>query len=346
MSPLLLMIAAANVVSLYYGPAPEETKTYKDWIVGCDNQRNCATIGLISAESESDPAVEHLRIVIEQPVARLSDPAVTITVPQRAAEESDQRLYLDGSVIATPPIAEDRVLIKGRKARSFLRKLAMGRVAAMRGNDGGDIAVASLAGLAAALLRIDDQQDRADTLGALYRRGSRKLPDTLPGYSVSVPQPARSQRPPYEPSAKALREWYSKDQCADYVAIPDPVPAVARLGDNSTLVVLPWRCNNGVYSLYATVMVSDDWGVWKPAEFDFDTGASGEGPGNVLVNPTWRNGVRVLESVSRLRATADCGRIDRFIWDGVKFRLSEQLVMPECRGSPERIRVWRVDVVP
>jgi hypothetical protein len=48
---------------------------------------------------------------------------------------------------------------------------------------------------------------------------------------------------------------------------------------------------------------------------------------------------------TRFRAIGDCGRTDRYIWDGSKFRLSEQLVMPECRGSFDRIRVWKVDVV-
>jgi hypothetical protein len=83
----------------------------------------------------------------------------------------------------------------------------------------------------------------------------------------------------------------------------------------------------------------------RPAEFDYDNGITGDGPSNVQAEVVWLTNERVLESATRFRAIGDCGRTDRYIWDGSKFRLSEQLVMPECRGSYDRIRVWKVDVV-
>jgi hypothetical protein len=108
---------------------------------------------------------------------------------------------------------------------------------------------------------------------------------------------------------------------------------------------MPWRCGNGAYNLYANVMIVDGFGEMKPAMFDYDVGVSGDGLGNVVVNAGWDEGARVLESHILHRAVSDCGKIDRFIWDGRKFRLSEQRVMPECRGSFARISVWKVDLI-
>jgi hypothetical protein len=345
MLALLAALLATNSVTLYSGPTPEQTDSYKDWIIGCDNLRDCKAVGLTAADGAGGSNYDFLQIVVEKPIAYDRDPIVTVSVPQRASEESDQRLYIDGTPTAVPRPAEDKIVVTGKRARMLLRKLSGGQVASMRGKDGEDIAVASLEGLAASLLRIDDRQERVDTPRALYRRGNKKHPVTSPGFSVSVPQAARSSRRPYQPSANEVRDWYAKDGCVSGDPIPDPVPIVARLDADTTLVILPWRCDNGVYHLKASLMIADEWAPWKPAEFDYRDDAGGDGPDNMMINPVWREGERVLESTTRLAAAADCGRTGRFIWDGHKFRLVEQLTMPECRGSMERIRVWKVDVV-
>jgi hypothetical protein len=344
MFALAALLLASNSVTLYSGPAPEPTATYKDWIVGCDNERNCTAIALKAAEGGD--AMDHLQIKIEQPASHAANPTITINPSQRAYEEGSRTLFVDGEPTALPPLSEEtRYVIEGRAARALLRKLANAKEASIQSKYGDDLAVASLAGLAASLLRIDDQQGRVDTPRALFRRGAKKPPLSLPGFSVSVPQAARSPRPPDQPSAPFVRDWYGKDQCITDVTIPDPTPALARLDGNSTLVIFPWRCQNGAYTLYSNIMILDWFGAWSPAEFDYDTGVTGDGPSNVLANARWIPGERVLESVSRLSAANDCGRVDRFIWDGGKFRLFEQFVMPECRGSFDRIRVWTVDVV-
>ena len=75
---------------------------------------------------------------------------------------------------------------------------------------------------------------------------------------------------------------------------------------------------------------------------------SGPAPEQTATYGDWITGcdsARMLENHILHRAIGDCGRIDRFIWDGKQFRLAEQRVMPECRGSMARIRVWKVDLV-
>jgi hypothetical protein len=91
-------------------------------------------------------------------------------------------------------------------------------------------------------------------------------------------------------------------------------------------------------------MIVNEAGQMKPAIFDYDNGITGDGPSNVVVNAIWDDDKRILESFIKHRGIGDCGRVDRYIWGGAKFMLSEQLVMPECRMAFDRIRTWKVDV--
>ena len=102
---------------------------------------------------------------------------------------------------------------------------------------------------------------------------------------------------------------------------------------------MPWQCENGAYNLYTNILVVDLYGQIRLAVFDYDNGVTGDGPSNVLVNATWNDSKRTLESFILYRAIGDCGRIDQYIWFGAEFRLSEQRIMPECRGSFDTIRV-------
>lgn len=255
MSVSFALLLAASSLSLYIGPRPEATATFREWATGCDNERNCSVIALA-------PAV---------------------------------------------------------------------------------VAGASLIGLTAALLRIDEQQGKDGTPRALVRTGKRVPYDDLPGYRVSLTRPARSRRPPPAPDAKAIAELHANDRC-DSGRSPTP-PRILRLDDEYTLMIVPWHCVSGAYKLYYTIMIVNDAGQIRPAIFDDDNGVTGDGPSNVLVNAGWDDGNRVLESFIQHRGTGDCGRLDRYIWSGEKFMLSEQWAMPKCRMAYDKIRTWGVDVV-
>lgn len=337
---LLLSVAR---VDLYSGPAPEPIATFQDWIVGCDNERNCTAIGLTQLEG-NEPA-EFLPIVVEQAIDGPRTLKITIAPRQRALEEGTRALYIDGARHSLPALVEDKYVITGRRARSLLNKLKDAQRASIYSDKGGELAAASLAGFAASLLRIDDQQGRAGTREALYRPESKTAPVSRPGYSVSVPQAAWSERAPFTPSPQSVHEWYQKDGCTTDVTIPDPTPVLVRLDSDATMAILPWRCQNGSYNYFAHIMIIDGFGEWRPAEFDYRSEADGDRPANVMINPMWRKLDHMLESNIRNRAANDCGRTDRYVWDGGKFRLVAQYLMPECRGSVDRIRVWKADVV-
>ena len=343
MSVSFALLVAASSLSLYLGPRPEATATFREWATGCDNERNCSAIALAPAVADIDGSSGHLEIQIEQSSAHHLDPVVSIKLPSVSKDIRQMMLRVDGSVIMLPESANGRFVFTGMAARDLLQKMRIGHWTTLSDRGGTVVARASLIGLTAALLRIDEQQDKDGTPRALARTGKRAPYDDLPGYRVSLTRSARSSRPPAAPDAKELAELHANDGC-DSGKSPSQ-PRILRLDDEHTLMIVPWHCGSGAYNFYSNIMIVDDAGQIRPATFDYDNGITGDGPSNVLVNAGWDDENRVLESFIKHRATGDCGRVDRYIWSGSKFMLSEQWAMPECRMAYDKIRTWRVDVV-
>jgi hypothetical protein len=339
---LLSLLLFANSVTLYAGPRPEQTAVFKDWITGCDNVRHCSAVALEAAGPAGDGPADHLEILIEQPLGHHLDPVVTVKVLTGANEPAKYLLSIDGAPVKLPALVDGRLVFKGTDARRLLKRMRAGDRMELR--DGGelDVAHASLRGLTAALLRIDEQQGRDGTARALVKVGKRIPYDDLPGYSVSLTRPRPSSRPPTQPKAGALPD--NRDQCGSEAPEETFKPDLVRLDDDNSMAIVPWACGNGAYVRYSNIMIINGFDEVRPAEFDFDNGITGDGPSNVQAEVVWLEKQAVLESASRFRAIGDCGRIDRYIWDGTKFRLSEQWIMPECRGAFDRIRTWKVGV--
>ncbi len=334
------VLAAVSTLSLYTGPEPEKTALYRDWITGCDNVRNCAAVALAPV---GDVGADHLEVMIEQPLGHQLEPVVTIKVPPGSVKLA---LTIDAAPVVLPPREGERLVFRGPLARPLVQALRGGNVAVLRdAASGKQLARASLAGLTAALLWIDAQQGKTGTPRALVRTGNRRFVDDLPGYSVTLTRPPRGDRPPTQPDAGQLAKLNAAETCVSASKNPAEPPRLIRLDRDNSMLIVPRRCGSGAYNAEASIMIVDGFGEMKPATFDYDIGVTGDGPGNVVVNVGWNESARVLESHILHRALGDCGKVDRFIWNGKQFRLSEQRVMPECRGSFERIAVWKVDVI-
>ena len=340
----LFLLASADSISLYSGPRPEETVTNKDWVTGCDNVRNCAAVALEVGPTGTDGRTDHLEIMIEQPLAQHIGPSVSLKFPFSVVPQPDLRLFVDQIEAKIPAPVDQRVKIEGAAAGKLVRQMLKGKWALLLDVEGRTVARASLSGLTASLLRVDEQQGKVGTPSALARPGKRVPYDDLPGYSVSLTRPSHSNRPLAAVSAKAIADFKAVDQCTTDIDTSAP-RRVVRLNSDNSMVIVPWRCGNGAYNLYSNIMIINGFGEIRPAIFDYDNGITGDGPSNVLVNVAWDDDKRVLESFMRHRGIGDCGRVDRYIWNGEKFMLIEQLVMPECRMAFDRIRTWKVDVV-
>jgi Protein of unknown function (DUF1176) len=330
MTSSLILMAFIESISLYSGPRPEETAVYQNWIIGCDNVRNCSAVALQAPTTGTDGDTDHLEAMIKKPLAKHVAPTVQFRFPSMLKHLGNLRIFVDQVAVPMPPTDAGTVRIDGPQARQLVQLMRKGAWVYLRDLEGKAVAHTSLAGLTAALLRIDEQQGQQDTPEALARPGKR----------IPYDESWRSKR---EPTSAKLAD--NRDQCGAEVPEEAFKPTFVRLDDESTMAIVPWACGNGAYVRYSNIMIINGWGEVRPAEFDYDNGITGDGPGNAQAEVVWLPSERILESATRFRAIGDCGRTDRYIWDGGKFRLSEQLVMPECRGSYDRIRVWNVDVV-
>jgi hypothetical protein len=107
-SSFLFLFASVNSISLYSGPRPEETVTYKDWVTGCDNIRNCEAVVLEVGPSGTDGRTDHLEIMIEQPLARHLGPSVSLKFPFSVASQRDLRLFVDQNEVKIPAPVDRR----------------------------------------------------------------------------------------------------------------------------------------------------------------------------------------------------------------------------------------------
>lgn len=339
---LSLLFATIESTSLYTGPRPEPSVAYQNWITGCDNMRNCSAVALQAPTIGTDGDTDHLEMMIGIPLATHRVPLVVFRFPSTLKHRPDLRIFVDQLEVPLMQVEMGSVMIGGAEARQIVQAMRKGQWIYLRDLKGEAVARTSLAGLTAALLRIDGQQGKQDTPDALVRRGKRIAFDDLPGYSVSLSRPAAATKPPTEPKSKPFSD--NREQCGSDVPFEPAKPSFVRLDSKNSMAIVPWACGNGAYVRYANIMIIDDQGKVRAAKFDYDNGITGDGPSNVQAEVVWLENERVLESATRFRAIGDCGRTDRYIWDGNKFRLSEQWVMPECRGSYDRIRVWKADV--
>lgn len=339
---LSLLLTAIESISLYSGPRPEETAIYQNWITGCDNIRNCSAVALQAPTTGTDGDTDHLEAMIEIPLATHRPPLVVLHFPSTLKNRPDLRIFVDQLTVPLPPVEVGSVRISGGQARQIVQAMRKGQWMYLRDSKGEAVARTSLAGLTAALVRIDEQQGKLDTPDALVHRGKRIAYDDLPGYRVSLSRPALVANSPTNPQPAFLD--HNRVQCDSSAAEDSAKPIVVRLDSKNSMAIVPWACGNGAYVRYANIMIVDDQGKVHAAEFDYDNGITGDGPSSVQAEVAWLEKERILESATRFRGTGDCGRTDRYIWDGNKFRMSEQLVMPECRGSYNRIRVLKADV--
>lgn len=337
------VLAAAATLSLYTGPNPEATRTFQHWITGCDNQRNCTAVALKAPTTGTDGDTDHLEAMIEKQVASHVDPSVTFRFRPVLRSTPNLRVFIDDTQVPLPSVEAGTVKIVGAQAREVVNKMRKGQWVYLRDAKGEAIARTSLAGVAASLLRIDEQQGQLDTPGALARPGKRSGATSLPGYRVTVSRARESWRTQREPTRAKLTD--NRERCGVEGLEESFKPRFVRLDEEHSMAIVPWACGNGAYIRFSDIMVINGFGEAQPAQFDYDNRITELGPSNVQAEVEWLAHERVLESATRYRAIGDCGRTDRYIWDGRKFRLSEQLVMPECRGAYDRIRVWKVDVV-
>jgi len=324
-------------VAMAAAAQPTKLHTFKDWIVGCDNVRACQA-NLLAAEADGDDYVE----VTLNRGAKSADRAVLyIPLPDKTTVGTRFSLKVDGGV-AIPFSANAKQSASLPLTGGLLATLRNGRRAVILDAGGGKAGAMSLAGLAAALRYIDDQQGRTGTVGALIATGSK--PDAAmpapPPYPEIV-QPPPSPSPPRTISVAAATRLIGQDNATCDYATGKVKPRSYRLDATHSLVLVDHPCGNGAYNFFTSVYVLDEAGTARPAHFDVEPGMIGPSDGTgELTNGDWDPKTRQLSSFEKGRGLGDCGTTESYVWNGASFRLLEQDEMDECRASVDYIRTW------
>lgn len=61
---LPMLRSAAASLSVYTGTLKEAVATYKDWVTGCDNVRNCSAIALAANQIDGEVVVRRGELVV------------------------------------------------------------------------------------------------------------------------------------------------------------------------------------------------------------------------------------------------------------------------------------------
>ena len=334
MLSFMTLLAAAAAI-----PQPAELHTFQDWTVGCDNGLACEAIALLPEDGESQ--------------------AWTTLSLRRGAGAGDRPvLVLDGIEARPATLLVDTHPLEARFGQSdegytiladdaaLIEALRSGLELEVRGADEASLGRISMRGARAAMLYMDEQQRRLDSVTALVRTGTR--PENAMPEPPSLPTVRRAPAPADQPltlSAALVSNLRRENGCTiDEVGGPDDVETV-QIETAKTLILL--SCGSGAYNFSAVPLIAQRRGgriITAVAPFDLQWGLQAEEGRPTLINASWDPEARLLREYSRGRGIGDCGTHSEYAWDGTSFRLVRQEAMGECRGSLDYITTWRADV--
>lgn len=331
-------------------PAQADIRQFKDWLAVCDNLRNCAAYGFdvelsggtfVKIERGGAPgAAPKVMIAIDVP-----DKATQFTLafdeadlPGLPKEPQSGTRHEDDSyarAILTDASAVEAFLTGIRKAQKIVARRIDPPGATKSDTEKSEI---SLSGAAAALLWIDDQQKRLDTVTAIIKRGSK------PASAVPPPQPAApvvvAAKPIAKPAPTAIPKAVineAKEQC-DADDGERKTDDIHRLNDKLVLYVFLCESDSGAYNYaYNLITASTD----RPGE------ASGlplvlppsidkrsDIPAQDMTNASADPKTMTISTFSKGRGIGDCGTESIWVFDGKAFRMTSFKMMPDCRGVP------------
>ena len=342
MQRLLATVKVAAMLALVGGnafaaplPAAPVYREFKDWIVGCDNQRTCIAKSAVEDESDADT----LKFQRE---AGASGTLMASIASDSAIDTSSFRL--DGKPLApdlhwiNAPDIGGYVLMNDEALR-LARNLAAGST--LQTSSGSNQPPVSLRGLSAALLFIDDVQGRVGNQTALLRVGSGAA-SAVPA-APALPVLRAAPRPPPLPDAqafaRAVRETHAallKQHCdpdlSDFSGdTAEPLTA------SDALVLL--TCWSGAYQSSLLVLRAPRH---APAQAELAVlppppGAPKPDPDDdptVLTEADYSPKDGTLSTSAKGRGLADCGVAAQWVFDGRGFQPSSFDYQDRCSGEP------------
>jgi hypothetical protein len=323
---LLLALGALAAAGAVHAQAQEFG--YKDWAGACDNTRHCEIVGYQREEAELP---------------------VTLMLARDAGGSAPVQAWLmalsgDGEA-ANLSIRAGNVVIQGingaLKPEQIARLLpALKKADTASVTDGKQQWELSLAGLNAALLKMDDLQGRVDTVTALARPGSKpasSVPSALPAPLLRAAPVAATRASDAALLPKLLKALPAND-CQDGPGADASLRhQVVRLTGRQVLLFV--ECVRGAYQSSYALWLANDKPPYAPQVLPLPLpgGESDDAP----MEPEFNRGV--LHTYGKGRGIGDCGDATEWLWTADGFQLLSATRAPMCRGMPGGgfpLRLW------
>lgn len=346
----LLWAAAVLPVPLLAAPAASkgEIKVFKDWAVACNNIRACEATSFMFRDDGSGQMDATLRLerggkADDAPVFSLTlgyDPLpanlVGKTVQLRAGGKT-----LDVGKLSGTEQKDAVITLPAEKNAELLALLA--KPAVLETVIGNQTYRASLSGLAASLLYMDDKQKRLNTTSALVRKGKQTMTTKPPAApTLKAVLAPKGMKAPADLSAKVRKVMASSlTDCepdeGDYK--PSERDFAEPLDANRYLVGI--ACFSGAYNQMTNLFVvtKDSAATAKPqasrAKLELHNSNDAQ-----LVNADFDTKTGTLSEFSKGRGLGDCGSISEWVWTGKQFAAVSHEEMTECRGVIDYLNLW------
>jgi len=347
---ILLLVACAATGGAFAAAA--EFKDFRDWHAACDNLRNCSAYGL----EANEPASAYIRV--ERSGAASAPARITIvahvnekTTVTLAFDDADLRGLPSGPVmfrrndqdsygrlVIDDPAAAETLVASLRKAQTLVLSRIDPPGSAKSDPEKSEL---SMSGAVAALLWIDEQQQRLGTTTALIRRGDRPPSSISPQPKAPVvqaakPLPTDSAPKSLPPGVAGTLAAKAKALCGDddETRLEDGI----RLGRDTSLYGYSCPSSSGAYNLHSVFLIVPEANPQAARAVDFaypiklGSSVAESGKAFTTTNASFDKETMTLSTFAKGRGLGDCGTAEDWVWDGQNFRLTLLRIMPHCKG--------------
>ncbi|HOV05013.1 MAG TPA: DUF1176 domain-containing protein [Kaistiaceae bacterium] len=331
--PAAAFLGALALVLLAAGPAGAETRTFEDWTANCDEAGACTA----TSPSLASPA-DHLFVARAatgkadwnlgfSTNAALADRDRPINIRVAGGAATTLRPASGYGPFAAP---QDFYVTDPAAGTRIFAEMAAGAALRVEYVDiagGAHDLDASLAGLSAALLWIDERQGRLDS--------PRRI--AAPGHlapAAAIDEGARIAAAGVPPLLAEAHARTSDCEALESELIAGVEPVIGALSDTATLYALP--CTAGAYQVAYRLYVVErgEIGGIRPlyfADYSEDFGWRGT---DLLMSVAFDAETATLTSFAKGRGLADCGTAGTWVWRDFDFALVEFRAKDTCDGTP------------
>ncbi|OIN46265.1 hypothetical protein BLL37_15480 [Pseudomonas azotoformans] len=332
----LALLLTGATVPVFAQPSSETVpllREIKQWVVGCDNLRNCHALSAPSGVDDEDYSSLTLHIWHQagpQGYPRLRfdhrgqdvDLSTLLLDGQPLGLELTRELHVELDDQGGDPEVQSYGVIDDAGARRWLQRLRNGQRLQLPGDEQAHV---SLSGLSAALLLMDAVQGRVDNVTALARPGkgaASEVPPRVPApvlrkFTAAPPLTAQEQAGLVAAALQAVTPEEG-----------DPEAKAGALTARQAMTVTRYDC--AAYNCEFNVSSRERQAPYTETLMDLQPLPLEDAALQGSVGYDEASGT--LSYFYKQRGIGDCGGGASWVFDGKRFQLSEFHRMPRCTG--------------